>query len=143
MSATDHAVAHGHGRDHDPGHGHDQGHGQHGGHGASHGSRKEYLVGFSLAAVLTAIPFWLVMSHSLGSGAATAATVMGLAMIQVVVHMVYFLHMNRKSEHGWTFLALMFTVLLLVIVLSGSVWVMHHLDHNMMPMSAEDMRQAP
>jgi cytochrome o ubiquinol oxidase operon protein cyoD len=131
MSATDQAVAHGH----------DHGHGRHG--GASHGSRKDYATGFLLAGVLTAIPFWLVMSHSLGDGAATAAVVMGLAMVQVVVHMVCFLHMNRKSEHGWTLLALLFTALLLVIVLSGSIWVMHHLDHNMMPMSAEDMRQAP
>jgi cytochrome o ubiquinol oxidase operon protein cyoD len=68
---------------------------------------------------------------------------MGLAMIQVVVHMVYFLHMNRRSEGGWTLLALLFTILLLGIVLSGSLWVMHHLDVNMMPMSVQEMRQMP
>lgn len=141
MSASDHALAHGH----DHGHGHHE-HGHHGhghGHGgASHGSRKEYLIGFVLAALLTAVPFWLVMTHAVTAGTATAL-VMGLAGVQVVVHMVYFLHMNRKSEHGWTMLAMLFTVLLLVIVLSGSVWVMHHLDHNMMPVSAQDMRQMP
>ncbi len=132
MSATDHGHQGG------SNHGHGHGHG-----GASHGSRKDYVTGFLLAGGLTAIPFWLVMSHSLGSGATTATVVMGLAMIQVVVHMVYFLHINRTSEHGWTLLALLFTGLLLVIVLSGSIWVMHHLDHNMMPMSADDMRQMP
>jgi cytochrome o ubiquinol oxidase operon protein cyoD len=57
--------------------------------------------------------------------------------------MVYFLHMNRRSEGGWTLMALLFTLLLVGIVLSGSLWVMHHLDTNMMPMSPQDMRQAP
>jgi len=135
MAATDHAPAHGaaHHHGHEPGHGHD---------GASHGTRKDYAIGFLLAAVLTAIPFWLVMSHALDPGR-TAIAVMGLAVVQIVVHMVYFLHMNSRSEGGWNMLALLFTALLVGIVLSGSLWVMHHLDTNMMPMSAEDMRQAP
>jgi cytochrome o ubiquinol oxidase operon protein cyoD len=120
-------------------------HGDHGGseHGASHASRKDYVVGFLLAAALTALPFWLVIAHPLGAGPATAALVMGLAVVQVVVHMVYFLHMNSRSEGGWTMLALLFTLLLLVIVLSGSLWVMHHLNVNMMPMSPLDARQMP
>jgi len=130
MGATGHTLGH----DHPGGHSHG---------GASHGSRKDYLLGFGLAGLLTAVPFWLVMTHALGSPAMTAATVMGLAAIQVVVHMVYFLHMNRKSEGGWTLLALLFTLLLVGIVLTGSMWVMHHLDVNMMPVSADAMRQMP
>jgi cytochrome o ubiquinol oxidase operon protein cyoD len=43
--------------------------------------------------------------------------------------------MNTKSEGGWNMLALLFTVVIVVIVLSGSLWVMHHLNSNMMPMS--------
>jgi cytochrome o ubiquinol oxidase operon protein cyoD len=114
-------------------------------HGADlpHFVRKDYVVGFLLAAVLTAIPFWLVMGQPLPSPALTAMIVMGLAAVQVVAHMVYFLHMNSRAEGGWTLLALMFTVLLVGIVLSGSIWVMYHLDHNMMPMSPQDMRQMP
>ena len=130
MAATDPAQGHGHG----PSHGH--------GDAGIHGSRKDYTLGFVFAAVLTAIPFWLVMSHVLPPGP-TAVAVMGLAIVQVVVHMIYFLHMNSRSEGGWNMLALLFTALLVGIVLSGSLWVMHHLDTNMMPMSAEDMRQAP
>jgi len=130
MAATDPAQGHGHG----PSHGH--------GDAGIHGSRKDYTLGFVFAAVLTAIPFWLVMSHALPPGP-TAVAVMGLAIVQVVVHMIYFLHMNSRSEGGWNMLALLFTALLVGIVLSGSLWVMHHLDTNMMPMSAEDMRQAP
>ena len=125
MHATDHAIGHG-------------GHG-----GPAHVSRKDYLVGFVLAAVLTAIPFWLVMGHPLGAGVITALAVMAFAGVQVVVHMIYFLHMNSRSEGGWTLLALMFTVLLVGIVLTGSMWVMHHLNMNMMPMSPQDVRQMP
>ena len=58
---------------------------------------------------------------------------LGFAAVQIVVHMVYFLHMNTKSEGGWSMLALIFTIMLLFIMLSGSLWVMYHLNHNMMP----------
>ena len=108
-----------------------------------HATRKDYVVGFLLAAALTAIPFWLVMAHPLGSGALTALAVVALAGVQVVVHMIYFLHMNSRSEGGWNLLALMFTLLLVGIVFIGSIWVMHHLDTNMMPMTAQDARQMP
>jgi cytochrome o ubiquinol oxidase operon protein cyoD len=43
--------------------------------------------------------------------------------------------MNAKSEGGWTLLALIFTLVLVVIALSGSLWVMYHLNENMMPAS--------
>jgi cytochrome o ubiquinol oxidase operon protein cyoD len=114
------------------------------GHGrtAGHGSRKDYLIGFVLAAVLTAVPFWLVMNHLL-SPAATAGVVMALAAVQVVVHMIYFLHMNSRSEGGWTLLAMLFTVVLVVIVLSGSLWVMYNLDTNMMPVTPAQMKNMP
>jgi cytochrome o ubiquinol oxidase operon protein cyoD len=121
-----------------PAHDHASGHAA-----APHVTRKDYVTGFLLAAVLTAVPFWLVMGHPLPNPALAALVVMGLAAVQVVVHMVYFLHMNGRSQGGWNMLALLFTVLIVGIVLTGSLWVMHHLEVNMMPMSAQDMRQAP
>ena len=110
---------------------------------AGHGTLKGYLTGFVLSVVLTAIPFWLVIEHVFKDSLITAALVMGLGAIQIVVHMVYFLHMNTKSEGGWSLLALMFTLVLLGIVLSGSLWVMYHLNTNMMPMTMHDMRNMP
>jgi cytochrome o ubiquinol oxidase operon protein cyoD len=53
--------------------------------------------------------------------------------------MVYFLHMNGKAEGGWTMLATVFTVVLLFIVLSGSIWVMYHMNTNMMPSMGNDV----
>ena len=108
-----------------------------------HGTLKGYLTGFVLAVVLTAVPFWLVMGDVFADPQVTALAIMALAVIQIVVHMVYFLHMNTKSEGGWNMLALIFTVVLVVITLSGSMWVMYHLNANMMPPSMHDMRDMP
>ena len=104
-----------------------------------HGSLRDYVIGFVLSVILTAIPFWLVMTHQF-SNAATGAIIMGLAAVQMVVHMIYFLHMNSKSEGGWIMLALIFTIIVVVIALSGSLWVMYHLNTNMVPMT-HDMAQ--
>jgi cytochrome o ubiquinol oxidase subunit IV len=60
-----------------------------------------------------------------------------------VVHMIYFLHMDAKSESGWNMLALIFTIVLVVITLAGSLWVMYHMNANMMPMSVHDMKNMP
>ncbi len=110
---------------------------------AGRGARADYVRGFAMAAVLTVAAFTLVMSRALGNTPSTVAAVMGLAVAQVVVHMVFFLHMNSSSEGGWNLLALIFTLLLVLIVLSGSLWVMYHLNANMMPPSPDDMRQMP
>ena len=101
------------------------------GHG--HGSLRSYLIGFGLSVVLTAIPFWLVMSGVLDSRQATALTIMAFAAAQIVVHMIFFLHMSARSENGWTMMALIFTLVIVGITLSGSLWVMYHLNVNMMP----------
>ncbi|KKX29327.1 cytochrome o ubiquinol oxidase subunit IV [Rhizobium sp. LC145] len=118
-------------------------HGHSHGHGAGHGTFKGYVTGFVLAAILTAIPFWLVMGDVLESKLLTAFFIMGLGVVQIVVHMVCFLHMNPRSEGGWTMMALIFTLVLVAITLAGSLWVMHHLNTNMMPMSPEMMKNMP
>lgn len=110
---------------------------------AGHGSRRDYLIGFGLSVVLTAVPFWLVMGKVLDDPNVTALVIMAFAAVQIVVHMVFFLHMNTRSEGGWSLLALIFTVVLVVITLSGSLWVMYHLNANMMVMSPHDMRNMP
>lgn len=128
--ATEHAHPNPHAEDH------------HDAHGGSHGSMREYVVGFVLSVVLTAIPFWLVMTGAIPDRQTTALVIMAFAVVQIVVHMIYFLHMNTKSENGWTVMALIFTIVLVVIALSGSLWVMYHLNTNMMPMTHE-MGQLP
>lgn len=111
--------------------------------GTPHSTLKGYLTGFVLAVILTAIPFWLVMGKVFDRSATTAIVILAIGVVQIIVHMVYFLHMNGKAEGGWTLLALLFTLTLVVITLSGSLWVMYHLNQNMMPTEIHDMRNMP
>jgi cytochrome o ubiquinol oxidase operon protein cyoD len=98
--------------------------------GASHGGVKSYVIGLLLALFLTVIPFGLVMATS----AASPTVIAAFAVAQIVVHLVFFLHVNGSSEERWNLMALLFTVLVVVIIVGGSMWIMHNLDHNMMPM---------
>ncbi|MFC4932853.1 cytochrome o ubiquinol oxidase subunit IV [Massilia sp. GCM10023247] len=111
-------------------HGHDHGHDHHDEPGV-HYSLKDYTTGFVLAVILTVIPFWLVMGNVLDPSL-TRTVILGFAGVQLVVHMVYFLHMNSKSEGGWNMMALILTLVLLGIILAGSIWVMYHMNTNMM-----------
>ncbi|MPQ56099.1 cytochrome o ubiquinol oxidase subunit IV [Duganella sp. FT27W] len=100
---------------------------------------KEYAIGFVLSVILTAIPFWLVMAKVFDKSSTTAFVILGFAAVQVVVHMIYFLHMNGKNEGGWTLLSTLFTLILLIIVMAGSIWVMYHMNINMMPSMGDDV----
>jgi cytochrome o ubiquinol oxidase operon protein cyoD len=127
------------------GHAHD-GHGDHDDHDEQHGLHATlggYVVGFVLSVILTAIPFWIVMTKAIENSGFTIVAILAFAAVQIVVHMVFFLHMTPKAEGGWSMMALGFTIILVVITLSGSLWVMFHLKSNMMPVTAEQMRKAP
>jgi cytochrome o ubiquinol oxidase subunit IV len=126
-------------------HGHGQGHdADHADASARHGSFRDYLIGFALSVFLTAVPFWIVMDQVFRKTSVAVVVVLAFAVVQIVVHMFYFLHLNTKSESGWTMMSLIFTVVLLVITLTGSLWIMNHLDNNMMPpMTPQQARNLP
>ncbi len=118
------------------------------GHGADDGPQLHvsfpgYMTGFLLSVVLTAIPFGLVMGHVIADTRTMSIVLLLFAAVQIFVHMVYFLHMNTKAEGGWNLLALLFTLMLVVITLAGTLWVTFHLDENMMPMAPHDARTLP
>ncbi|AVT13074.1 cytochrome o ubiquinol oxidase subunit IV [Paracidovorax avenae] len=123
MSAQNsHAHAHAH-----------AGHDDHHHDGGPHSTFSGYMVGFVLSIILTAIPFWLVMAKVI-SDRSTAVLVLGaFAVVQILVHMVCFLHMNGKVEGGWTMLSTIFTVVFVAIAIAGTLWVMFHMNTNMMP----------
>ncbi len=98
-----------------------------------HGDFRSYMTGFVLSVILTAIPFAIVMSGGFESRAVTALVVLLFAVVQIVVHMIYFLHMDLHAEGGWTVISLVFTLIVLIICLAGTIWVMHNMDSNMMP----------
>lgn len=98
-----------------------------------HGSLRGYLTGFALAAILTIIPFWLVMGNVIDSRWLTIFIVLAFAVVQIGVHIVYFLHLDTRSEGGWNMMAFIFSAVLVIIVLGASIWVMWTEDSLMMP----------
>jgi cytochrome o ubiquinol oxidase operon protein cyoD len=99
-------------------------------HGASHGSVKTYMTGFILSIILTVIPFWMVMSGSASKRLFWGNP--GDRGVQILVHLVCFLHMNTKSDEGWNMTAFIFTVIIIAILVVGSIWIMWNLNYNMM-----------
>ena len=100
--------------------------------GAGHATVKTYLVGFVLSVILTAIPFALVMTHA-ASAAIIIPAVIAIGIVQIGVHLVCFLHMNRSSSQLWNNAAFAFAVIVVGILVIGSLWIMYHLNMNMMP----------
>ncbi|THT97848.1 cytochrome o ubiquinol oxidase subunit IV [Lampropedia puyangensis] len=99
--------------------------------GQSHGSSKSYLIGFVLCAILTVIPFVLVMNPMLPRPT-TLLILVGFAVVQIVVQLVYFLHMNRSSEGGWNLASFVFTLVILFIVVALSIWIIWSMHFHMM-----------
>lgn len=105
-----------------------------GGHsagGAAHGSVKEYVNGLILSIILTAVPFGIVMTGAL-TGPVAVGIILICAVAQVFVQLVFFLHMNTSSEQMWNVVSAVFVVVLVAILIVGSIWIMAHLNHNML-----------
>ncbi|GAB2725297.1 cytochrome o ubiquinol oxidase subunit IV [Melaminivora jejuensis] len=122
-------AAHEHGPEHD--------------HDDLHVSLSDYIRGFVLAAVLTIIAFWLVMAGVIQDRTTLVVLLGALAAAQIVVHMVYFLHMNGKVQGGWTLLSTIFALVFVGVTLAGTLWVMFHMNAHMMPDHANPMSGAP
>ena len=99
--------------------------------GADQGSLKSYATGFILAIVLTVIPFALVMSGAVSRSVAIGG-ICAAGVVQIVVHLHYFLHLDTSSEKRWNVMALLFTLVIMTIFVVGTLWVMVTLNSRMM-----------
>ncbi|NVN10647.1 MULTISPECIES: cytochrome o ubiquinol oxidase subunit IV [Nguyenibacter] len=99
--------------------------------GSSHGSVGSYLTGFVISVLLTAAAFGIVIAHGF-SPAGTLAAIAVLAIVQVFVHLVFFLHMNSSSEQRWNVMAFAFTIMTVFILILGTLFIMHDTAINMM-----------
>jgi cytochrome o ubiquinol oxidase operon protein cyoD len=100
--------------------------------GAGHVTVKSYLVGFILSVILTAVPFALVMGHA-APAAVLIPAILGVGVVQIGVHLKCFLHMDRSASQIWNNAAFVFAVIVIGILIAGSLWIMYHLNMNMMP----------
>jgi cytochrome o ubiquinol oxidase subunit IV len=101
--------------------------------GSGFGAIQVYLLGFLLAIGLTVASFWIAGSSAVW-GPGIPAALLALAVAQMGVHLVFFLHITSGPENTNNTLALAFGVLIVLVVVVGSVWIMAHLNHNLMTM---------
>ncbi|MCJ8144970.1 cytochrome o ubiquinol oxidase subunit IV [Ancylobacter sp. A5.8] len=101
-------------------------------YGSEFGERLSYLIGLVLALVLTGAAFTLVWMKLLTGGAALA--VLGLlAFIQVLVHLRCFLHIDLARSHRDDLKLILFTALILLVMVSGTIWILYDQHLRMMP----------
>jgi cytochrome o ubiquinol oxidase operon protein cyoD len=93
-----------------------------------------YLIGLGLAAILTGASFWAAGTHLIWSQAVPIALAV-LAIAQMGVHLVFFLHLSSSPDNTNNILALAFGILIVFLVVAGSLWIMANLNNNMLPMS--------
>lgn len=99
----------------------------------SAGPWSSYLTGFVLALALTATSFWLASGHMLTPASLVAALVV-LAIGQMLVHLIFFLHITTAPAQKTNILALLVTLLIISLMVIGSLWIMSQLNEHMMPM---------
>ena len=93
---------------------------------------RTYLIGLGLATVMTIASFWAAQTHLIyGPGISVAIVV--LAIAQMGIHLVFFLHITTAPDNANNVLALAFGILIACLVIFGSLWIMANLDHNMLP----------
>ncbi len=94
---------------------------------------RNYLIGLGLAILLTATSFYIATTDLVWSLSIPVALVV-LAIAHMGVHLVFFLHITTGPENTNNVMALFFGVLIVMLVIGGSLWIMAHLNQNMMPM---------
>ena len=105
---------------------------------------RNYLIGLSLAAGLTVGSFWVASGTSLVYTPGVPMALAALAVAQMGVHLAFFLHITTGPDNTNNALALAFGALIVGIVIAGSLWIMYHLNANMMvPGYMMDMHTQP
>ena len=90
---------------------------------------KSYLTGFILSVALTLAAYFAVINYA----SHAAIIILILALAQLVVQLIYFLHLGQGANGHWNLTALFSTISIILILVVGSLWIMNHLNYNMSP----------
>ncbi len=96
-----------------------------------------YVIGF-IGSIVTTLLAYVFATQQLWSTEVLVIVIMSIAVVQLIVQMIFFLHIGHGSR--WKAVSFAFTLLVVLIVVIGSIWVMYHLDYNMMNMTDEQMQ---
>jgi cytochrome o ubiquinol oxidase subunit IV len=93
---------------------------------------RNYLIGLFLATILTVASFWVASGTALLYGPGIPMALAALAVAQMGVHLAFFLHITTGPDNLNNALALAFGALIVGLVIAGSIWIMYHLNMNLM-----------
>lgn len=96
-----------------------------------YGSFKSYLIGFSLSLALTLAAYFFVVKK-IAAGLTLDCILAGLALLQAVVQLILFLNLTREPKPRWNLVVFLFMILVVAILVFGSMWIMYHLNYNLM-----------
>lgn len=103
---------------------------------AKSGVFTSYLVGFFLSILLTLVAYFIVLERVFDPGI-LVVIIIGLGVIQMFIQLFFFLHLGQEPKPYWNSQLFLFMLTILVILVVGSLWIMHHLSYNVMPMDQE------
>lgn len=106
-------------------------------HAATPGSLRSYVIGFGLSLVLTFAAYFIAQQHvealhQAFSHQFLTVAILVLAVAQLIVQLVFFLHVSHGPNARWNIMILLFMILVVLIVVIGSLWIMSNLNYNMM-----------
>ena len=110
--------------------------------GRGHGSLRSYPVGYVVAVLLTIASFVAAQTNALTPSSVTAAITV-LAIAQMLVHLIFFLHISTSPNQRTNIIAFAVTLLIVGMIVAGSLWIMSHLQSNMMPSGQTTMPMQP
>ena len=100
-------------------------------------SFKSYLTGFIFSVALTLVAYFSVAGHWF-KDSVLIALIMFCGVLQFIIQLIYFLHMGREEKPRWNFTVFLSTMGVVFILVAGSLWIMYHLNYNMMPAQVSD-----
>lgn len=110
------------------------------------GTLASYVIGFVLSILLTLAAYMVVYihvnaNHEIISHTVLISTVLVLAVTQLIVQLIFFLHLTSGSGRGWRIGIFISTLMLVLIIVIGSIWIMNHLNYNMTPAQIDQYMQ--
>jgi cytochrome o ubiquinol oxidase operon protein cyoD len=110
-------------------------------HDSSHGSVKSYTIGFILSVLLTLVAYIIAAKQAV-SGWSLIYVLLALAIVQLFVQLVFFLHLNGQSKSRWNLVVLTFAAMVVLIVVGGSLWIMKNLNYSHDALSPQQLNQS-
>lgn len=97
-----------------------------------HGTVQSYIIGFILSLIFTLIPYYLVVNQNI-SGRSLLVTIIGFAVVQMIIQITFFLHLGRGPKPDWNLFFFISTVGIILVIVGGSIFIMDQLYKNMSP----------